>query len=494
MSSGLFIGAAAVAVTVAGTLAACGSPASRSPADTAAATRVQSAGGCGTSTAYDVTDAGTLVWSASLPGVPQDEIPQPATLDGVAVFADGNVLSARRLAGAQQVWTRTYPGTAGSSAGDVAGLWAWQGELIVLVAPFGLSDQAEDMRVQALSPATGAVRWTADLGPGDLYNQLEITSDGVLALITEQGGPDGEGKLLAVGLNAGRLLWSHPYGKEELTDGPDAVGSVIVMAEHGAVTGFDARTGAVLWTHRGMPGGVGSVAGPGNLLLLYDVLQQTDPPQPPPAASTLFPVTALDAVTGAVRWRVRTAGAVTQLSAADGLIVVGTSQPYRMTVLSAAGRALWTVPEYLPNPMSWVDTGTDLVYVSSEPDVRAPGIEAGLTMVTDRRPSTGAVRWSVRLAAFSAAAVVRPGGGNLVVTAQPLRGEDSGALAVSATAGTVRADVLVGPTELSAPVTAAGGGTLLQAGAACIAPGSGAPGASAVAPIAGGSATAAVHP
>ena len=80
----------------------------------------------------------------------------------------------------------------------------------------------------------------------------------------------------------------------------------------------------------------------------------------------------------------------------------------------------------------------------------------------------------MRLADFSAAAVVRPGGGNLVVTAQPLQGEDSGALAVSPAAGTVRAEVLVGATELSAPVTAAGGATLFQAGAACIVPGSGA--------------------
>jgi hypothetical protein len=136
-----------------------------------------------------------------------------------------------------------------------------------------------------------------------------------------------------------------------------------------------------------------------------------------------------------------------------------------------------------------VDTGTDLVYGSSEPDVRAPGIQAGLSKVTDRRLSTGAVRWSVRLADFSAAAVVRPGGGNLVVAAQPLQGEDSGALAVSPAAGTVRAEVLVGTTELSAPVTAAGGATLFQAGAACIVPGSGA-----AAPVAGGSATAATHP
>jgi outer membrane protein assembly factor BamB len=490
-------------VTAALALAACGSPAGQ-PAVAAATTRVQSTAGCGTAVAYDVTDAGTVAWSARLPGTPQYSIPQPVTLDGVAVFADGSVLSARRLAGGQQVWQRTYPKAAGSStrpaggpsaadtgssAGDVAGLWAWHGELIVVVAPFGLTGQDLDMRVQALNPATGAVRWTADLGPGDLYNQMEITANGVLALITEHGGADGEGKLLAVGLNAGRLLWSRSYGKEEETDGPDAAGTVIVMASGGTVTGFDARTGAVLWSHSRMPGGVGSVAGPGGSVLLYDILQQTDPPQAPPAASKLFPVTALNAVTGAVLWRARTAGAVSQLSAADGLIVVGTSQPYQLTVLGPGGQAAWSVTDYTPNPMSWMETGADVVYVSSEPDVRAPGIEAGLTMVTDRRLSTGAVRWSIRLADFGAAdAVVRPGGRNLVVTGQPLQGESSGALAVDAATGVVRAEVLVGAVEISAPVTAADGGTLIQADAACIAPGG-----SAAAPVAGGSATAGSH-
>lgn len=505
--SGTFVrtAVAALAVAAVSALAACGSPAGQPAVAKVATTRVQSTAGCGTAVAYDVTDTGTVAWSARLPGTPQYSIPQPVTLDGLAVFANGNVLSARRLAGGQQVWQRTYPKAAGSStrpaggpsaadtgssAGDVAGLWAWHGELIVVIAPFGLTGQDLDMRVQALNPATGAVRWTADLGPGDLYNQMEITANGVLALITERGGSDGEGKLLAVGLNAGRLLWSRSYGEEEETDGPDAVGPVIVMASGGTVTGFDAHTGAVLWSHSRMPGGVGSVAGPGGSVLLYDILQQTDPPQAPPAASKLFPVTALNAVTGAVLWRVKTAGAVSQLSAADGLIVMGTSQPYQLTVLSPGGHVAWSVTDYPPNPMSWMETGTDLVSVSSEPDVRAPGIEAGLTMVTDRRLSTGAVRWSIRLADFGAEdAAVRPSGRDLVVTAQPLQGESSGALAVNPATGAVRAAVLVGSVQLSAPVTAAGD-TLIQAGAACIVPVAG----GAAGPVAGGSATVGSHP
>jgi len=170
--------------------------------------------------------------------------------------------------------------------------------------------------------------------------------------------------------------------------------------------------------------------------------------------------------------------------------VVGTSQPYQLTVLTAGGHVAWSVTDYLPNPMIWMDSGGDLVYVSSEPDARGPGIEAGLTMVTDRRLSTGSVRWSIRLADFGPEdAVVRPGGRNLVVTGRPLQGESAGALAADPATGAAVARVLVGAAEISAPVTV-GRDTLLQAGAACIVLGSG----GAAGPVAGGSATADSHP
>jgi outer membrane protein assembly factor BamB len=241
------------------------------PASAAAAAtrfRLKASGCAGVAAAYDVTDAGTAAWAVQLPGTSSSyQGFQPVAIDGLAVFAYGNVISARRLTDGQQVWQRVFPEPAGSSAGEVGGLWAWHGELIALIAPTNLGQRPIDMRVQALHPATGAVRWTANLGTGGLYNDQVITSGGVLAVLTEGGGAGGTGKLMAVDLNAGNLLWSRPYGMDELTDGPDAVGPVIVMAEHGTVTvtGFDARTGAVRWTHSGMPGPVGSLAGPGDL-------------------------------------------------------------------------------------------------------------------------------------------------------------------------------------------------------------------------------------
>jgi outer membrane protein assembly factor BamB len=208
-----------------------------------------------------VTDAGTAAWAVQLPGTSSTYRGlQPVAVGGLAVFAFGNVISARRLTDGRPVWQRAYPEPAGSDAGEVGDLWLWHGELIALIAPTNLGQRTVDMRVQALSPATGAVRWSAGLGTGDLYNDQVISSDGVLAVLTETGGAGGLGKLMAFDLNARKLLWSRPYGEDELTDGPDAAGPVIVMAEHGTVTGFDVRTGTVRWTHSGMPGPVESLA------------------------------------------------------------------------------------------------------------------------------------------------------------------------------------------------------------------------------------------
>ena len=158
--------------------------------------------GCGPVAAgYDITDAGTPAWAVQLPGAGaarpgaqsafETAAISPVAADGLAVYAYGDVISARRLTDGQQAWQRTVPEPAGAGAGEVGNLWAWHGELIALIAPVYLGQRPVDMRVLALSPATGAVRWTADLGTGDLYNDQVITSGGVLAVLTEGGGAGG---------------------------------------------------------------------------------------------------------------------------------------------------------------------------------------------------------------------------------------------------------------------------------------------------------------
>jgi outer membrane protein assembly factor BamB len=396
-------------------------------------------------------------------------------IDGLGVFAYGNVISARRLTDGSQAWQRKYPG-AGSPAGEVGGLWAWHGELIALIAPVYLGERPVPMYVQALNPATGAVRWTASLGPGQLYNDQVITSSGVLAVLTETGGAGGLGKLMAFDLNTHHLLWTRPYGKNELTEGPTAAGPVIVMVGNGTVTAFDTRTGAVRWAHGGIRGGVESLAGPGNTVLLYDLLPQLTPAQAPYPPSRLFPVTAFNAATGAVRWRAKAVGGTDEVSVLrNGMIVVGTSGPARLTLLRPTGQAVWSVPENVENGVTLLATGTDLFYVSSNSGVGVP------TRLVDRRLSTGAVRWSTSLGDDSSAQIDQLAGGNLIVTEElGLNNPLIAARAINPATGHVRASApLVSP-----PTTAATAGrdTLLElAAGAC-------PGA-AVAPGAGGFAT-----
>jgi outer membrane protein assembly factor BamB len=471
---------AAAALTAACALAACASPAGRgvpgsgndpSPAIThpaaaaAAALHFKFAGGCTpAAAAYDVTDAGTAAWAVPLPapassaGGEEPQSSQPVAIDGLAVFVYGNVISARRLTDGSLAWQRTYPGSAGTSLGEVGGLWAWHGALIALIAPIYLGERPVPMQVQALTPATGAVRWSASLGTGDLYNDQVITSGGVLAMVTEAGGAGGQGKLMAFDLNARKLLWTRPYGKEELTDGPVAAGPVLVMGAQGTFTAYDARTGTVRWARSRLPGSVQALAGPGNSVLLSDLLPQLGPAEHPVPASQLFGVAAVNAVTGAVLWRVKTVGGADETAViGNGMIVVGTSGPGRLTLLRADGQPAWSVPENVANGMTWVDTGTDLIYVAS--DSSAPGVST----LVDRRLSTGAVRWSTALGTQGTyAMVVRPAGANLIVAEAPGPPSTSDvALAVDPATGHVSATApLAAPVEI--PLTVAGGDTLME--------------------------------
>lgn len=473
---------AVAAVTAAGALAACASqvstgaagrgnapsppPAIAHPSSAAAAAaHFKFAPGCApAAAAYDVTDAGTTAWAVHLPGPGSAgdsfgvQSSQPVAVGGLAVFTYGNVISARRLTDGSQAWQRVYPGSPGSSLGEVGGLWAWHGALIALIAPVYLGERPVPMRVQALDPATGAVRWTASLGAGDLYNDQVITSGGVLAVVTETGGAGGLGKLMAFDLNARTLLWSRPYGQEELTDGPVAAGPVLVMAEHGTFTAFDDRTGTVRWARGGIPGSVMAQAGPGNSVLLSDLLPQLGPAQHPVPASQLYGVAAFDAATGALLWRVKTVGGADEVAVlGNGSIVVGTSGPGRLTLLRPNGQPAWSVPENVENGMTWVNTGTDLIYVSSDSSADVA------TKLVDRRLSTGAARWSTTLGGDgSYAVVVRPAGANLIVAEAPgLSSRSIAALAVDPATGHVTATApLAALGEI--PLTVAGGDTLME--------------------------------
>ena len=468
------------AVTAACALAACASPAAggaagpgRAPSPAiahpasaaAAAARFSFAASCApAAAAYDVTDAGAAAWAVHLPGPGSPgsgfgvQSSQPVAVGGLAVFTYGNVISARRLADGSQAWQRAYPGAAGSSLGEVGGLWAWHGALIALIAPVYLGERPVPMRVQALDPATGALRWTASLGTGDLYNDQVITSGGILALLTETGGPGGLGKLMAFDLNTRTLRWTRPYGKEELAGGPVAAGPVIVLSEHGIYTAFDDRTGAVRWARGGIPGSVTAQAGPGDSVLLSDLLPQLGPAQHPVPASQLYGIAAFDAATGALRWRVKTVGGADEVAVlGNGMIVVGTSGPGRLTLLRANGQRAWSVPENVANGMTWVDTGTDLIYVSSD------GGADVATKLVDRELGTGAARWSTTFGGDGTyAVVVRPAGTSLIVAdARGLSSPSFAALAVDPATGHVSASArLAALGEI--PLTVAGGDTLIE--------------------------------
>ena len=238
-----------------------------------------------------------------------------------------------------------------------------------------------------------------------------------------------------------------------------------------------------------MPGPVESLAGPGDSVLLYDLLQQTLPGQRPVPASRLFPVTALDAASGAVRWRVSTAGPVERTVRRRRADHRRHERPQPAHPAHPGGRVAWSVPGYVASDMTWVNTGADLVYVSTEPDVRAPGIEPDLTSVVDLSLGTGTVRWSTRLGDAPGAQLAWPAGGNLVVTEEPVsRPRPPRSPSTRPPGGSAPRRRLARLT-VTTPLTVAGGDILLEmTSGGCAVPGTSA------APAAGGSATASSHP
>ena len=469
--------AGAAATVTAKTAAAPGTQAGAAKSGTklAGAPPAATIAGCRTGAwAEDFTDAGRLTWQVSLPATPglgYASPVSPARSGGMAVFADGNALYALRLGDGRPVWHREFGPAKNPGQGTVDGLWTWDGSVI---AALGTGSAAPAL--VSLNPANGAVRWTVSLASAGLEDDPVITSDGVLAALSQTGA------LRAFDLATGRLLWSSQYLKAGLL----AAGTVIIgNAGHGssitdetrALTAFDGRTGKVAWSASGLPGGSQFVPAPGGRLLMYDVPLPVPPGTRTPAPA---PVTALDAATGKTLWTLGTGRPVTAVWAAPAGVVVATGLPGTVLVEDpgarlyladlGTGQVRWSAAGHTDPYTTPVITPTDVITVATTP---ATGT------VTDHAARSGAVRWRAPITDVYGRFLAKPAGPDVLVTFPPVAAsKPSVLLAIDVATGATRAThPLPYTAAVGAPLTVAGGDVLAEpetfSCAVPVAPGSG---------------------
>ena len=431
----------------------------KSGAGQAAAAPSATIAGCRTGAwAEDFTGTGRLAWQVSLPATPGLEYAEPASpvvSGGVAVFADGNALYALRLGDGHPVWHREFAAAKNPGPGTVDGLWTWPGSVI---AALGTGSAAPAL--VSLDPATGAVRWRATLASTGLEDDPVVTSDGVLAALSQTGA------LRAFDLATGRQLWSRQYAKAGLL----AAGTVVIgNAGHGsgtnwtrALTAFDGRTGKVAWSASGLPGGSQFLPAPGGRLLVYDVPMPLPlgTRQPAPA-----PARALDAATGKTLWTLSTGRPVSVVWAAPDGVVIATGIPGTVLVKDPAarlyladlgtGKIRWSAAGHTDPYTRPVITATDVITVATTP---ATGT------VTDHAARSGAVRWKAPITDVAGRFLAAPAGPGVLVTFPPTAvTKPSTLLAIDVATGATRATRRLPYTAtVDAPPTVVGADALVE--------------------------------
>jgi outer membrane protein assembly factor BamB len=164
------------------------------------------------------------------------------------VLAQGDALYGLRLADGHRVWSWT-------GGADIAGLWRWQGLVVVLANhPRGSGPSL----LTGLDAGTGQTRWTSPVAGGALG--FYPTADGGLAVVR------GDGVLEVVGLTGGRVRWTGPAGPDAGTVDPAmaVAGGALLVAVNGRLTSYDDQTGQVRWADTLMPARLAaSMAEPG---------------------------------------------------------------------------------------------------------------------------------------------------------------------------------------------------------------------------------------
>jgi outer membrane protein assembly factor BamB len=449
-----FVAGCAVAAVVALAASGCGQAAASATAHVAAASNAvapkAAAPVCPTATwALKVTDAGHLVWKARLPSSPTGLVSTgtlaPVLIGGVALFAGNTDVTAVRGSDGRLLWQRSLAVAESGLYGNsyILGLWQWRGNVIVLVDQYG-----SGVRLLSLNPATGAVGWTLRLGSTQVvYDTEALASGGVLAFA--QGGT-----LRAADLTTGRLLWSRKFGAQsgpgglaglgtEVTAAGQAVvalvGATKPTATTGTITGFDARTGKVLWTRSGIPALPVLTSGDG-IVLVYNTFGSDPEPK-------VFPVTGLSPATGKTLWQVLPKGLIRGLWTGPGGIVFGGGG--RLYLADPKKGLLWSAPGA---PNDALVTATDVIYLQWVP---GPTVNTQLTDVFDRRRSNATERW---VRTDSADSLALPAGPDFLLLEPP--GLDARSLQAGALKGDT--ELPVDSSQVTAAVTVVGGDALLQ--------------------------------
>ena len=429
--------------------AAAGARSAVTPSAAHRGAMASNAGTCPTRTAWatEVTSAGHLAWQVRLPTAAQQQgiVLQPLVLGGVAVFAEENAVYGIRVSDGTVLWHRAFSKEIAAESGAVYGLWQSGGRVVVLTGQ--VSNSA---RLTALTPATGAVRWTLPLPGSGLLGSQAQAGDGTLAVLRPNG------VLESVDLASGRVLWSHRVGRSL---GPAAIGSVIAAGSGGRVVGYDGRTGRVLWTTSALAEQA-DVTAAGGVFLASD-------------NSDTGGAAALNPRTGRVEWRF---GSTSVLGAGPAGIAFATYTPRRVYLVNpTTGRPRWSVATFAAAEGDGlgqlVETSADLVI--PEGNVTPP---ADVFRLVARDAADGRVRWSAPLpggGGLENLALVRlPGGPAIAYAATPSTGSNPPSRLTVRRLGTGRQLATVTlPDMIMAPLTVTGTSILAQSDSpACATP------------------------
>lgn len=182
--------------------------------------------------------------------------PENLVSDGERVYAAEAVVTAYEAATGRVVWQRRPD--ANASLGRAA--------LHEGVLYFGTSSH----RVHALDAATGAPRWTTDVGPEwehmAVVRGVAVSGDTVYAAVEQWRAANGyvaSGWIVALDRSTGAVLWRYRSGSGDDRDvfgsSPAVAGRLVLVSDvsSNAVVAVDRFTGQEAWRFRGLPGYVG---------------------------------------------------------------------------------------------------------------------------------------------------------------------------------------------------------------------------------------------